>query len=145
MTKNNKYWLIAAMIAILIALSGCQSEAAETGGIIDLTVLSGDALHDIMDEIMLNPEAHLGEVIRVRGLYQPVFWDVTGQYYHYILIDDPDTCCVMSFEFILSGNPTFPDDFPAEDAEIEIIGVFSSYEELERTFFYLAVDEIIVR
>jgi hypothetical protein len=142
--KYRKCWLVAIALAMLFAFNGCQNETTQSGNVLDLTTLSSDALHSTVDDIMLNPEAHLGEMIRVRGTYQPVFWDVTGLYYHYIVIDDPDTCCVMSFEFVLRGNPIFPDDFPAEDTLIEITGVFGSYVELEQTFFYLAVDEILI-
>ena len=111
---------------------------------IDLTAMSSTMVYAAVLNIMRSPGRHAGQTIRVSGTYHPFFWDETGLYYHYVIVDGQPGCCPQRMEFKLSDNYVFPDDFPPEGAMIEITGVFGSYQEMGHTFFYLAVGYIIV-
>ena len=64
--------------------------------------------------------------------------------YHFVAVEDAAACCLQALEFIWEGEHAYPDDYPDEKAVIEVAGVFGQYDELGRTYYYLAVDEIKV-
>ena len=111
---------------------------------IDLTVLSATVLSAELMNIIINSEDYLGKTIRVSGTYYNLFFEQTGSYYHYVITKAGDECCQEGMEFRLSGDPVFPDDFPRMRTIIEVEGVFSTYEELGREYYYLAVDDIFL-
>ncbi|HPE95961.1 MAG TPA: hypothetical protein PLT66_07845, partial [Bacillota bacterium] len=45
-------------------------------------------------------------------------------------------------EFVWEGTHTFPDDYPADGAEIEITGVFGTYSELGVDYDYILTEKI---
>jgi hypothetical protein len=92
--------------------------------------------------MMTYPEDYVGLTMRMRGPYSPVFYDETGRYYHYVLIEDATACCSQGIEFVPGGDLSYPDDFPAEGENVEMNGVYSSYDELGTTYYYLAVESI---
>jgi hypothetical protein len=78
----------------------------------------------------------------MKGNYYPTYYDQTDQYYHLVLVGDEASCCRMPLEFVWTGSHTFPDDYPLENAEIIIAGVYEQYDELGETYYHLVVDEI---
>ena len=54
---------------------------------------------------------------------------VPGQVYYACVIADATACCQQGLEFVLSGNHTFPDDYPEVGEEITVTGTFGTYEE----------------
>jgi hypothetical protein len=111
---------------------------------VDLTVLSSTMLSAAYDNIALNPGSYIGQTIKAAGSYSAFFWNETDRYYHYVSVKDGAGCCQGWFEFVWSGNRVYPDDYPEDGTKIEMTGVFGSYEELGRVFYYLAVDDITV-
>jgi hypothetical protein len=111
---------------------------------VDLTVLSSTMIYAEVSNIMSMPEAYIGKTIKVNGLYSPTYYDETGLYYHYVIIADVAACCQQGIEFIWNGDHVYPDDYPDEFTSIEIVGLFGSYQELDSTYYYLAVDDISV-
>ena len=57
---------------------------------------------------------------------------------------DAAACCAQGLEFFWSGAQTYPGDYPRNETPIELTGVFESYVESGRTYYHLAVDEIVV-
>lgn len=110
----------------------------------DLTELNTVMLYGSVSSMAQSPEDYLGKTIRIRGLYSDFYFEETESYYHYLVIQDASLCCMQGIEFIVSGDYTFPDDYPENFTEIELEGVFAKYEELDITYYYLAVDEIVV-
>ena len=111
---------------------------------IDLTKFSNTMVYAEVFNMMSSPENYLGKTIRTKGNYAPQYFEGTDQYYHYVTVDDAASCCQQGLEFILNGEYTYPKDYPAEMAEIEVVGVYKSYYELGGTFYYLATDEILL-
>lgn len=133
--------------------SGPQTEYEEPIGEadpnvdVDLTVLTPNMIYAEVYNMMTRPEEYMGKTIKVKGEYSPLFYDVTGNYYHYVLIKDAAACCQSGIEFIWDDNShTYPDEYPAEGQEIIIQGTFGSYIEDEGEqqyiYYYLAIDEI---
>ena len=136
-----------------LLITGCANEgrfrpdnaARETNGVdVDLTILSGTMVFAKLNSMMENPDDYLGQTIKIRGPYDAFLYERTGVFYTYVLIEDNAACCLQRLEFILSGQNTFPDDFPERETMIELEGVFESYDEQNQTYYYIAVDEILV-
>jgi hypothetical protein len=109
---------------------------------IDLTAFSTSMAYATMVDLLSNPEEYTGKVIKANGFYEPFYFEGTGRYHHLIEVEGPDGCCPQYFEFVLSGDRVFPDEYPETFAAIQIVGVFGIYEEAGYTLIYLEVDDI---
>ena len=147
---------------ILLVATGCSSSGAtqldsnypeiqnssttEPKGVdIDLTVLGSTMLSAELSNIGSNISKYLGKTIRISGIYSSFYYEETDKiYFNVITYMDPTMCCSEGMEFIWNGDHNYPDDYPAEDSAIEVIGVLGSYEELGIRYCYLAIDEIAI-
>ena len=125
------------------------NETQKTAGegaakIIDLTVLSSTMIYAEVYNIMSHPDEYMGKTVKMSGPYYASYYDITDLYYHYVVIEDATACCQQGLEFIWNGEHNYPDDYPEERTEIEVSGLFSSYDELGRTYYYIAVDDISI-
>ena len=112
------------------------ADGAENGGAadssvdIDLTVMSSDMVYATVYQLMFESDDYVGKTIKVRGNYLASWYDKTQQYYHCVIIQDATACCAQGLEFIWGdGSHAYPDDYPANDTEVEIIGEFETYVE----------------
>ena len=111
---------------------------------VDLTILSGTMVYAEVNSIMTTPDDYFGKTIKIRGSYYASYFDETEQYYHYVLISDATACCAKGIEFIWNGEHDYPDDYPDENAIVEVVGIFGKYEELGKTYAYLTVDDVVI-
>ena len=111
---------------------------------VDLTVLSSTMVYAEVYNMMVRPDDYIGKVVKMRGPYYASYYDETGKYYHYVIIEDATACCQQGLEFIWDGGHTYPDDYPENNKNIEVVGVFGSYEELGSTYYYLAAADISI-
>ncbi len=108
---------------------------------IDLTQMSSIMIYSEVYNIMINPEDYLGKTIKICGPYYASYWEDTDKYYHYVIINDATACCSSGLEFIWEDNShKYPEEYPKDETEIELVGRFDSYEELGQTYYYLATD-----
>jgi len=112
--------------------------------IIDLTVMSATMIYAEVYKIMSTPQEYIGATIRMRGPYYASYYEPTDGYYHFVIIEDATACCSQGIEFIWRGNHTYPDDYPKNKTIIEMTGVFGSYDELDITYYYLAIDSFLI-
>lgn len=112
---------------------------------VDLTLLSSTMVYAEVYNIMMNPTQYIGKTIKINGPYYAQYFDETGLFYHYVIIEDATACCAQGLEFIWNGEHIYPDDYPEDQTRIEVIGVFDSYEELDETWYYLAVNDISIK
>ncbi len=119
------------------ATSAAHSPAAPavplTGGYIDLTALDSDTVFYEVSNMMANPAGYLGKTVRMSGSYSPVYFAETGSYYHYVVITDALGCCPQGLEFLWEG--VYPEDYPSENAQVEVFGVFGTYTELRVPYY----------
>ena len=111
---------------------------------VDLTVFSSTMLYAKVNSIMTTPDNYMGKRIKMSGIYSATYFEETELFYHYVIIEDTAACCVQGLEFIWNGDHAYPDDYPEDNANIEVIGVLDSYDELDNTYYYLSVDDISV-
>jgi len=94
--------------------------------------------------ILTDSESYLGKTIKMQGSYYASRSEITDRLYHLVIVNDTSACCEAGIEFIWSGEHTYPDDYPAENARIEVAGIFDSYQMSGQTLYYLAVDDISI-
>ena len=120
-----------------------QKNEVSIGGVdVDLTALSSTMVYAEVYNMMTSPDDYMGKTIKMSGPYYASFYDETGSYYHYVIVEDASACCQSGLEFIWKGEHNYPNDYPADQTKIEVVGVFESYEELGQTYYYLSVDDI---
>jgi len=148
-----KLKVLLSLILIILFIAGCSSDGVgnraddEQDAVsvdIDLTVLSSIMVSAEVTNIYNNGQANLGKTIRVRGDYENFYVEQLDQTFHYILTINEDDCCQEGFEFRLTGDRIYPDDYPSFGSVIEVVGVLSSHEDFGDLLFYLAVDDILI-
>lgn len=104
---------------------------------VDLTLMGSDLVYATVYQMMSKPEEYEGKTIRIEGKYYASYYPVTDKYYNYCLIADALACCSQGLEFELGGGAVYPDDYPADQSEVIVTGVFETYtEEAGQTFYY---------
>jgi len=142
-----KYLLVLFVLLFLgVSAVGCSNDTDSEGNEvdIDLTGLSQTMVEAQYENILANSADYLGKTIRVIGTYFPLYLAQYDTTYHYVIIVFGDECCQLGFEFIRDGDYVVPDDYPAMNALIEVIGVLDRYEERGISYLYLAVKEFIL-
>ena len=113
---------------------------------IDLTVLGDNMMRAESVNILSSPGEFLDKVIKVNGAFFSIFEPTFGKVHNIISVFETDACCPpQGFDIIVGdfSNP-IPFDFPADGTRVEVVGVFSTYEESGHDFYYLAVDDVII-
>ncbi|MDR2598797.1 MAG: hypothetical protein LBC73_00800, partial [Oscillospiraceae bacterium] len=125
-----KYILAITLMFISLFLNACGGEADTDTDIeiIDLTVLRANLRTAQIANIYQNPSQYVDKIIRVQGVFTYAI-SQNGDLFTYVLTIDGDDCCQEGFEFRLSGDPIFPDDFPKDRATIIIEGTIKNYQE----------------
>jgi len=153
-------YMLVLFCLILLSASGCADNDARSGNgssetpgttttevqkvDVDLTVLSSTMVYAEVNNILTNPGNYIGKIIKMSGLYYSSYSDITDLNYHYVVIEDATACCAQGLEFIWSGDHSYPADYPDESVNIEVTGVFGSYDELGSTYYFLTVGSITV-
>ncbi len=100
---------------------------------IDLTELSSTMVYSQVLDMMTEPETYRGKTVRMRGQAASTYYDVTDRTYHAVIIADATACCAQGIEYELGAGERYPED----GSETTVTGVFGTYEEFERTYYYL--------
>jgi hypothetical protein len=79
-------------------------------------------------------EEYLGQIVKMNGICS-IFHDEKRDIYFFTCeINDETACCTLGIEFELLDDYKFPDDFPKENDEVTVVGVFDTYKEGARTY-----------
>ena len=102
---------------------------------VDLTKLSGTMVYSEVYNMTTAPDNYIGKTVRMNGqfaIYQATDENgnpVPNQIYFACLIADAAACCSQGIEFTLTGEHSYPDDYPELGSEITVTGTFEVYEE----------------
>ena len=107
------------------------TESAPLNIDIDLTALSSTMVYAEVYNMMVSPDKYVGKTVKMKGLFAYYHDEATGNYYFACIIQDATACCAQGIEFVLSGEHSFPDDYPQTGDEICVVGVFDTYREGE--------------
>ena len=121
------------------------SEATEAPAVessvteIDLTNISSTMVYSYVFNMLSTPDDFIVQRFRIQGIYDEVLWEPTNQMYHYIIIADATACCAQGLEFVLADENAA---YPQPRDEIEISGVFSTYEEDGELYVQIIADSL---
>lgn len=131
--------LLAALLLCTLAACGhedtAQKPAAEdaegTAAVdIDLTVLSGIMVYSEVNSMISFPDNYIGKTVKMKGQFAIGYVyntdgtpdESTARFA--CVIADATACCSQGLEFILTGEHTYPDEYPELGAEITVVGTF---------------------
>ena len=104
--------------------------AQSTGGIdVDLTKLSSTMVYSEVYNMMASPDNYTGKTVKMNGAFAYYEDPETKAQYFACIIADATACCSQGLEFILTGEHTYPNDYPELNSEITVTGTFETYEE----------------
>ena len=105
------------------------SETQSEGVDVDLTKLSSTMVYSEVYNMVFYPDDYIGKTVKMQGQFAYYEDPDTKAQYFACIIADATACCSQGLEFVLSGEHTYPDDYPALDTEITVTGTFEMYEE----------------
>jgi len=119
-------------------------EPAQTSGEfdVDLTTLSSTMVYSEVYNMMYEPDRYVGKRIKMDGQFAVYEDPNTGAVYTACIIMDATACCSQGLEFVLSGEKTYPDDYPELGSEITVTGTFQLYDENGATYCHLVDAEM---
>lgn len=104
------------------------SDAVVDSSPIDLTGLDSLMAYGAVYEMILAPQEYVGRDVKMQGTYYAEYYESTGEYYHYVVVEDAQACCKQGLEFVLTGEHMYPDEYPANETPVLIDGTFGYYE-----------------
>ena len=135
---NRKVWILAAVLLSGLFLSGCEEEEDENVDI-DMTVMSATMVYSEIFNMMLEPESYAGKSIKLDGWFSGYENPSNGKVYTMCVVPDATACCSEGIEFILADreNLSYPEDYPEEEEDITIIGVYDAVGDEEDEYYAL--------
>ncbi len=133
----------AFLTAALLCLT--SASLADTGAAvpdIDLTKMSDTFVYAQVFNMMVDPEAYIGKMIRISGWFGVYIDSVTGNIYTSCVIPDATACCSQGLEFVWEGDHVYPDDYPALGTTLTVTGTFGTYMEGEYMYIQLSDAEV---
>jgi hypothetical protein len=103
---------------------------------IDLTQLNSTMVYAQVFDMINNGDNYLGKTVRAKGPFS-YYQEPDGREFFAVIISDATACCSQGIEFVLDGDYTYPDDYPAIGTEITVVGKFNSYKEDFYTYIQL--------
>ena len=125
------------------ALVAKKNQPSSSGKIdYDLSRMNYNMISAVTFDMAMNPEKYLGKKVRISGLFFSLFDEEAKTRFYACIVYDSTACCQIGIDFIMSKNKTYPDDFPKEEAPIQITGTFTTQKVGEIEYNCLLCDEI---
>lgn len=96
---------------------------------VDLTLLSSTMVYSEVYNMMTESDDYIGKSVKMQGAFSVYQNEVTGQLYFACIVSDATACCAQGIEFELEGDYSYPEDYPEIGKNIEVSGIFETYEE----------------
>lgn len=96
---------------------------------VDLTKLSSTMVYSEVYNMMYTPDDYIGKTVKMKGQFAYYEDPETKVQYFACIIADATACCSQGLEFILTGEHTYPNDYPELGSEITVTGTFEVYTE----------------
>ncbi len=122
---------------------GLETEAEDNIDI-DLTEFSSTMVYSEVYNMVENPDAYVGKVVKAEGTLDVLTDIETGKKYFTVIVADATSCCSQGIEFVWKGEHTYPDDYPEIGTEITVTGTFNTYVEYGNTFFSLYDADLVI-
>ncbi len=99
---------------------------------IDLSNMNSDMLYANVFGMVSSPADYEGVTVRMKGTAISAYDEATGNTYYACFISDAAACCSQGLEYYLSEG-----EYPEDDEEITVVGVFTTYYEGENMYVAL--------
>ncbi len=106
-----------------------KPEQSADGIDVDLTKLSSTMVYSEVYNMMVSPDNYTGKTVKMNGAFAYYEDPETKKQYFACIIADATACCSQGLEFILTGEHTYPNDYPELYSDITVTGTFETYEE----------------
>ena len=127
-----------------------KSAQSADGIDVDLTKLSSTMVYSEVYNMMYTPDDYIGKTVKMKGQFAIGYVyntdgtpDESTARFACVIADDT-ACCSQGLEFILTGEHTYPNDYPELGSEITVTGTFEVYKENGFQYCRL-VDATLVR
>ena len=135
--------LVSVLTACPILPAGAETAAEPTAIDLDLSAMSGTVVYAQVYNLLCDPTAWLGKIIRMAGFYSAFQDQSTGMVYHACVIPDATACCAQGIEFVWAGEHAWPGDYPGEGSDIVVTGRLEIYEENGVRYLHLVDAELV--
>lgn len=125
-------------------LEKAKNQKAVNGIDYDLTTMSKDMVYATVYLMMTEPDDFEGKKFKMRGQYLSAYYEPKDAYYNYCFISDAAGCCSQGIEFATKEHLKYPDDFPKDETNIEVVGEFESYMEDGKLYCHLKDSQMTV-
>ena len=130
----------------LTAFTACGGETGEKSKVnntievdLDLTKLSSTMVYSEVYNMMYSPSDQIGKTIKMHGAFSVGYSKDTGLYYPAVIIADATACCAQGVEFVLKGNPSYPNGYPQRGKEIITFSFMSFGMNITILFLFLVI------
>lgn len=113
-----------------VAKEEASKDASDDNIDVDLTKLSSTMVYSEVYNMLVMPENYIGKTVKMSGMFVIYTNQEETQYYPAVIIADATACCSQGLEFVLKGDPKYPEGYPEMESEITVVGTFETYDEL---------------
>ena len=108
-----------------------SQEAPAVSVDVDLTTLSSTMVYAEVFNMMMSPDDYIGKTIRMAGIFTVYQDPETKQVYCGVIVEDATACCAQGFDLVMSEERSYPQDYPAPESEITVVGTLQADRTLE--------------
>ncbi len=148
--KHTVRIIISCLMTVVLSMcfffqAGAEAADPEKQLTIDLDMsgMSGTVVYAQIYNLMSDPAPWTGKIIRIAGYYSFYNDQEQGIVYHACIVPDATACCAQGIEFVWAGEHNWPDDYPAEGADITVTGRLEIYEENGYSYLHLVDAEVL--
>lgn len=108
-----------------------SQEAPAVSVDVDLTTLSSTMVYAEVFNMMMSPDDYIGRTIRMTGIFTVYQDPETKQVYCGVIVEDATACCAQGFDLVMPEKRSYPQDYPAPESEITVVGTLQADRTLE--------------
>ena len=108
-----------------------SQEAPAVSVDVDLTTLSSTMVYAEVVNMMMSPDDYIGRTIRMTGIFTVYQDPETKQVYCGVIVEDATACCAQGFDLVMPEERSYPQDYPAPESEITVVGTLQADRTLE--------------
>ena len=129
--------ILCAVIMVMALAVSCAYGAGRKPDI-DLSKMNGVMAYSGLFNVMCDPPAYEGKIIKVKGVCDSVHDDETGKDYYGVVMMDGTMCCSLGVDFVLKSGK-----YPEKGKVITVMGRFEQYKDGEDIFCRLSDAELM--
>ena len=81
--------------------------------------------------MMMSPDDYIGKTIRMTGIFTVYQDPETKQVYCGVIVEDATACCAQGFDLVMPEERSYPQNYPAPESEITVVGTLQADRTLE--------------